>query len=97
LRIEKNNGQYCETGQACGVHPVMLLFCAAAQKYLSEFSPGVTMALNNVNDLNALAATKQLRRPYSPPKLTALGSFAKLTRDAAKSNYTDMSQMPSMQ
>jgi hypothetical protein len=36
------------------------------------------------------------RRAYVSPSLTELGSFAKLTRDAAKSNYNDMSGMEAM-
>jgi hypothetical protein len=36
------------------------------------------------------------RRAYVAPALSELGSFAKLTRDAAKSNYNDMSGMEAM-
>ena len=54
------------------------------------------MSLDDQNELHTVDATVALRRPYLTPKLSALGSFAKLTRDAAKSNYTDMAAMDAM-
>lgn len=54
------------------------------------------MARHTKNDLQTVVTAAESRRPYSTPKLNALGSFAKLTRDAAKSLYTDMAAMDAM-
>ena len=54
------------------------------------------MARHNEDELLTVVAATESRRPYSTPTLSALGSFAKLTRDAAKANYNDRSGMEAM-
>jgi hypothetical protein len=51
---------------------------------------------HDTNDSSNIVAAAQRRRAYVSPQLTALGSFAKLTRDAAGGTYTDNSSMQAM-